>query len=303
MKHYLEAWGLKGLLWFASKLPAGLSSRLGGTVAALVGPCLPSSRIADINLHRAFPTMDRKTRRRLVRGCWWNIGSTLGELPHLPDLPEGAATGPGWRVLNDELLHQARKSGRPVIFFSGHLGNWELMPLIVARYDMAFSPFYRAPNNPLVDQLLCRLRRHIVGTPVSFFPKGKQGARDAVRHLARGGYLGVLGDQKMNDGIEVSFFGHPTMTAPAAAALALRFNALIITGHVWREGPARLVLEVGSCLDPKDHASTARSRHDMIRHLTQLLNDELEQWITKRPENWLWLHRRWAKSCYRNKKK
>lgn len=301
MKHHLEAWALRGFLWCASTLSAPLSSRLGGNIARLIGPFLPSSRIADLNLQRAFPNLGAKERQNIILGCWGNIGSTLAELPHLPSLPSDPETGPGWRVLNDHILHQARESGRPVIFFSGHLGNWELMPLIVAHYGLGFSPFYRAPNNPLVDQQLRQLRQTITGVPTSFFPKGRQGARDAVRHLAQGGHLGVLGDQKMNDGIEVSFFGHPTMTAPAAAALALRFGALIVTGHVWREGPARLVLEVTSCLDPQNMPDAPR--HEMIRSLTQTLNDELERWITERPENWLWLHRRWEKTYYQNKKR
>ncbi|MCX5615835.1 lauroyl acyltransferase [Bombella sp. TMW 2.2559] len=300
MKHHLEAWVLQGCLWCAGKLPASLSSRMGGAIARHIGVFLPSSRIADLNLQRAFPALSKQDRQRIIQGCWNNIGSTLAELPHLPALPSHPKNGPGWHVLNEDLLHQARQSGRPVIFFSGHLGNWELMPLIVARYGLGFSPFYRAPNNPLVDQLLCTIRRKIAGVPMSFFPKGRQGARDAVRHLARGGHLGVLGDQKMNDGIEVSFFGYPTMTAPAAAALALRFNALIVTGYVWREGPARLVLDVTTCIDPQE--MTSSSRHEMIHCLTQKLSDELEGWITKRPENWLWLHRRWEKPYYQHKK-
>ena len=302
MIHHLEAWGLKGLLWCSSCLPPHIASRLGGLLARFVGPYMPVSHIADVNLRRAFPTMSPRQRQRIIRDCWANIGSTLAELPHLATLPAHSEAGPGWHVLNDEILHAARASGRPVIFFSGHLGNWELMPLIVARYGLCFSPFYRAPNNPLVDRLLCQLRRTITGMPVSFFPKGRQGALEAVRHLTKGGHLGVLGDQKMNDGIEVSFFGHPTMTAPAAAALAIRFNALIVTGRVWREGPARLVLDVSSCLDPQTLPFASSPRQEKIQLLTQQLNDELERWITERPADWLWLHRRWDKSLYKRKK-
>lgn len=301
MRHHLEAWGLRSLFQLSRMLPASSASRLGGALARHLGPFLPSSRIADLNLQRAFPKLGAWERQNIIRGCWENLGCTLAELPHLPDLPSNPAVGPGWCVLNDHILHQARRSGRPIIFFSGHLGNWELMPLIVAHYGLGFSPFYRAPNNRHVDRLLRQIRQEIAGVPTSFFPKGRQGARDAVRHLSGGGHLGVLGDQKMNDGIEASLFGHPTMTAPAAAALALRFKALIVTGHVWREGPARLVLNVTSCLDPQDVSPAPRQ--EMIRQLTQTLNDELERWITERPENWLWLHRRWEKTFYQNKKK
>jgi phospholipid/cholesterol/gamma-HCH transport system substrate-binding protein len=38
----------------------------------------------------------------------------------------------------------------------------------------------------------------------------------------------MLVDQKMNDGIEAPFFGRPAMTAPAAAAFALRFQARVV---------------------------------------------------------------------------
>ncbi len=35
-------------------------------------------------------------------------------------------------------------------------------------------------------------------------------------------------DQKMNDGVEATLFGRPAMTAPAMAALALRFRCPVI---------------------------------------------------------------------------
>ena len=32
--------------------------------------------------------------------------------------------------------------------------------------------------------------------------------------------------------------------------------------------------------------------------MTQALNDKLEAWIRQKPEDWLWLHRRWPRSFY-----
>jgi KDO2-lipid IV(A) lauroyltransferase len=29
------------------------------------------------------------------------------------------------------------------------------------------------------------------------------------------------------------------------------------------------------------------------------MNDRLERWIRARPEEWLWLHRRWPREWYR----
>lgn len=299
--------GLNLTVALVERLPPALASSLGGALGRWLGPWLPSTKIARINLALAFPGLSKKRRDRIVRDCWDNIGRTLAEFPHISRLPPMGPSGPGWRIEGrDHLLEarlEAQRSGRPVIFFSGHLGNWELMPPLVDRYGLPFAPFYRAPNNPAADRILRRLRERNNGRQ-PLFPKGARGARGAVRHLAAGKHLGILGDQKMNDGIASRLFGLPAMTAPAAAVLALRFNAVIVTGHVWREGPARLVLEVDPLIEPSAFAlnalnRNAQSRQAAIAELTQYLNDRLQSWIERRPGNWLWLHRRWDKKLYK----
>jgi KDO2-lipid IV(A) lauroyltransferase len=70
---------------------------------------------------------------------------------------------------------------------------------------------YRALNNPLMDRIIARFR----GDSGEFIPKGAIAARRAIAALHRGTHLGLLADQKMNDGIPVPFFGRLTMTAPA----------------------------------------------------------------------------------------
>ena len=125
------------------------------------------------------------------------------------------------------------------------------------------------------------------------FPKGPSGARRVVAHMARGGCLGLLVDQKMNDGIEATLFGQPAMTAPAAAALALRFRCPVISARVERIGPARFRMV---CEAPLPLPDTGDRERD-IAALTQTVNDTLERWIRARPDSWLWLHRRWPKAA------
>ncbi|GBR49512.1 lysophospholipid acyltransferase family protein [Neokomagataea thailandica] len=286
---------LRGLLCALRHLPPITASQLGGAVARLFGPLIPVSRIADRNLQLAFPEYNAKKRRHIIRECWDNLGRTIAELPHIGQLPHKAPDGAAWSVEGEEHLITARESGRPVIFFSGHIGNWELMPPAVAHYGLPFASFYRAASNPLVDQLIRDLRQSTMTQEALMFPKGAKGARSALRHLSQGGHLGILGDQKMNDGIEAQLFGRPAMTASAAAVFALRHNALIVTGHVRRDGPARLVLVVDRPFSP---TITDNRQHD-VQALTQTLNDRLESWIRAKPGAWLLLHRRWDKALYR----
>ncbi len=298
--HLVGAWvrGETALLGAAVALlrrlgPVG-ASNLGGAVARTVGPLLPVSRVADANLRRAMPELDRPARVRIVRGAWDNLGRTVAEFPHLSSLREDTPDGPGWTLEGKEHLAALADREGPVIFVSGHLGNWEMLPVVTAAYGFPFASFYRAAADRQIDALILSLRREAMSAhadPASFaaFPKGAAGARAALHHLRSGRHLGMLVDQKMNDGIEARFFGLPAMTAPAVATFALRFRCPVIAGHVERVGPARFRLRCEPPLRLPDNGDAAADR----LALTQLLNDRMEAWIRDRPHSWLWLHRRW----------
>ena len=97
-----------------------------------------------------------------------------------------------------------------MIVFSGHIANWEIAMLAGAQYGISVAQIYRAGNNPLLDRMIARFR----GDGGEFIPKGAIAARRAIEALRRGTNLGLLADQKMNDGIPVPFFGRLAMTAP-----------------------------------------------------------------------------------------
>ena len=289
-----EATLVAALLWLLGCLSPAAASNLGGVVARLIGPWLPVSRVAYRNLRLAMPELDAAARRRIVRGAWDNLGRTVGELPHIASLRQDTPSGPGWEMVGEEHLKALAAKGGPAIFFSGHLANWEMMPPAVAAYGMTVSSMYRGAQNPLVDRILIGLRHKALEREAPMFAKGAAGARAALAHLNRGGYLGMLMDQKMNDGIPARFFGRDAMTAPALAALALRLRCPVIPGHVERVGPARFRLV---CEAPMVLPNSGDRKAD-IAAVTQIVNDWLETWIRARPEEWLWLHRRWGKELY-----
>jgi KDO2-lipid IV(A) lauroyltransferase len=84
------------------------------------------------------------------------------------------------------------------------------------------------------------------------------------------------------------------MTAPALAALALRFRCPVIPAHAERIGPARLRVIVEPPLELPEGGDRAAN----IAALTRKVNACLERWIGGRPDGWLWLHRRYAISEY-----
>ncbi len=273
----VEAAIIRAVLGLLRRLGPVAASNLGGGIARAIGPLLPVSRVAHDNLRRAMPHLDHAARRRIVRGVWDNLGRTVAEMPHLARLD--------WHLDDQGRIERLRAQGGPAIFFTGHIGNWELLPFAAAAQGVPLSIVYRAAKNPYVDALIAEIR----GGNTTHFPKGAKGARAAFGHLSRGGRLGLLMDQKLNDGIAVPFFGRPAMTAASAAAYALRFRCPLIPAVVRREGPARFRVMIEPPLDLPDTGD----RHADIAAVTLALNQTLERWIADWPEGWLWLHRRW----------
>ncbi len=290
VQYWVEALAVRALLAILRRLGPVAASNLGGFLARMVGPLLPVHRIGDANLRLAMPELDAARRRVVLRDVWDNLGRTAAELPHIGRL-ERTVVGPGWEVVGAEIAHALAAHGGGAIFVSGHIGNWELLPRAAGAFGIRLSSFYRAAANPAVDAMIMALRMSAVGQDVPNFAKGSKGARAALAHLGHGGTLGMLVDQKMNDGIAAPFFGHTAMTAPAAAAFALRYRCPLVPAHVERLGPARLRLVVEAPLVLPDSGDR---QADLLR-VTSEINGILERWIRARPGEWLWLHRRWPK--------
>ncbi len=291
IQHRAEAFIARAALRLLRALGPVASSNLFGTLLRAIGPLLPVSRVADGNLRAALPELDAAGRRRVVRGVWENLGRTIGELPHIGGLHE-TDTGPGWELVGAETVDWLAQKGGPAIFFSAHIGNWEVLPVAAAVRGVPFSLFYRPAENKQIDAMIHDLRRQAARADVQMFPKGAAGARQSLAYLSRGGRLAMLMDQKMNDGIEARFFGRPAMTAPALAALALRLRCPVIPAYVERLGPARFRVVCEPPLILPDSGDRAAD----VARLTQTVNDTMERWIRAKPESWLWLHRRWPKA-------
>jgi Kdo2-lipid IVA lauroyltransferase/acyltransferase len=284
LAHRLEAWSAALLAAGAGSLPIDCASSVGGALGRAIGPFLGVSRVARQNLRRAFPELDEAGIARIVGAMWDNLGRVVAEYPHLREI-RLFERGGRVETRGFEHIDRAIAAGRRMIIFSGHLANWEIGALAPAQYGFPAAQIYRAAGNPRIDRLLARLR----GAHGELIPKGRLAARQAIAALQSGRHLTLLADQKMNDGIAVPFFGRDAMTAPALAHLALRFDCDVLPARVERLGGARFRLTVY----PPLPLPRGRDRHAGAAILMMAVNRTLETWIRERPEQWLWVHRRW----------
>ena len=262
-------------------LPLDIASFMGGFMARAVGPLLPAHRIATRNISLAFPDMDVPTRRRTLARMWDNLGRVIAEEAHL-------ATDRLYSRLKLVGGQNLPQPGKQVLFFSGHIGNWELLSPIVYRNHIPTTLIYRKVNNPLIDALVLRLRETQAH---GLLPKGPAGAVKLVRSIKAGDSIAMLIDQKMNEGISIPFFGHEVMTAPAIAEFSLRYHIPIIPARVIRTHGCHFTATIYPALD---YTPTGDTPKDVKAIMTQI-NTMLESWVREHPDQWFWVHRRWQK--------
>jgi KDO2-lipid IV(A) lauroyltransferase len=142
----------------------------------------------------------------------------------------------------------------------------------------------RELDDPLQQESLLRFRARFGTTTIV---RGTPGAaRALLASLRSGGALGMLIDQDTDvDGVFVDFFGRPAWTPVGAAELALRFGAAVLPTFVERlaDGSHRGTIHPALEL-PTDPLAATRA-----------MTATIEAQVRRRPEQWVWLHRRWRR--------
>ena len=294
IRHALEALGFQSVLAASRALDIDRASAMGGRVLRALGPRFPMHRTADHNLRRIFPEFDPDDRRRVLDGMWDNLGRLVFELPHLhkldPNCAEAAPLPDGtgrFQIEGLETLETLRAQGQNAVFASAHLANWEVGAVVLTRAGLPMTYVYRQANNPWVDQRIQAFRPR----GAEFVQKLRAGRvlLDAVR---QGRSVGVVNDQKLAEGPLVEFLGVPAGTAPVAASLALRAELPVFPLRVQRVQGAGFKVTVEPAL-PVPDADLPRQERTLV--LLRALNDRFSAWIRARPEEWLWVHRRWPR--------
>lgn len=278
--------GLAAGLWrlFAS-LPVERASALGAELGRRLGPRLKKHRHVLANLAVALPERSAEERAAIARESWANAFRMLAELPHLADLVAGRS---GAIEVVDPHGVAAAVRGRPALFLTAHLGNWNLAPVAAIRAGIVPTVIFRAQTNPRIEALFARVR---AGLPWRSLEVG-EAARGMIRELDAGRAVGLLPDQRFEGGELVPFFGRPAPTPVAPARIAVRMGLPFVAARVVRLEGCRFEIRVEPPLEPDPTIRDARER---AFALTAALNRLFEGWIRERPEQWLCAKRRWPR--------
>ena len=258
--------------------------------ARWLGPKLKRHQVALDNLELAFPEKSLEEREKIAIESWAQMARGLIEYGYLDvifDLDEERQDSERIEIINAEQFLKLRDDGLPAILFTGHLANFELLPIAAAKFGLQIKSLFRAPNNKYVAARIAAARKDVSENLIA----SREGASfQLMSALERGEHVGVLVDQKFRRGINVPFFGHDAPSNPLLAKLARRYDCPVHGARTIRLPDGRFRLEITEELVlPRTEDGDID-----IKGTTELVNKVIEGWVREYPEQWLWIHRRWG---------
>ncbi|MFB9911363.1 lipid A biosynthesis lauroyl acyltransferase [Rhizobium paknamense] len=277
------------LLKFLKLFPADAAIDFSDRLVRFIGPKLQRHQLMLTNLRNAFPEKSEAEIQDIALKAWGHMGRQMAEYVFLDELfdfdpariGEGRVEVSGIPIFVDLL-----ENPRPFIVFTGHTGNFEMLPVAGSAFGLYVTVLFRPPNNPYIADMVFNFRRARMGRLV---PSHAGSSFQLARQLEAGQGVGVLVDQKFKKGQATTFFGRDVRTNPLLAKLSRQFECEVYPARCIRLPGNRYRLEIEPKVElPRD----AAGRID-VNATAQLLNDKVEAWVREYPEQWLWYHDRW----------
>ena len=278
--HHLRYVPLLSALTFSRWRGFDARGRALGRLIGGVTRWYPISRMRlERELRHVFPDMPRSERVEMCRSMGAKMGRTLFEVYHCAEFQtfqdNFTVSGPGLAA-----LEQAHAQGRGAIIVSGHFGQWEAIRAVLRARGMETGAVYRPQTNRHYQR---RLLAGIEAGGKPILATGPIGTKALVQHVRNGGFIAILLDVNVSDGVVLPFLGHEAPTSLTAARLALKYNLPMVPAYGTRIGESgRFTVDFEEAIPHSDAVT-----------MTRAFNDSLSARIMDKPDQWYWMLRRW----------
>ena len=264
-----------------------LSSDLGEIIGKYFGPLFRKKTIAKKNILIAFPNFNEKSINEMIDRMWKNIGRIFGEYIHINkfSIIDNSKKKIVFTNRNDaEIL---KKNNKPIVFFSGHFANFELMAKCLQELGFDIGAIYRPLNNIFLNPIMEFIRKKYI-CPIQI-EKGSNGTKKLIKHISNNNPLALMVDQRLSSSIRVPFFDQPATTTITPAQLAIKYDALLVPVFLKRLEKTNFEFFIEEPL-----ITNQTNDYDKdIFNITQIMNIKIEEFIKRDPAHWLWSHDRW----------
>lgn len=271
---------------FICALPKSLQYGIGALLGELFWLLLPPKRrkLAIGQILFCNITNDPKEARRIAKASTTRFGRMMIDVLRYPEIKDGKYKEM-FEWVDRKYLDDAQEDGKGAVLMAIHSGNWELLGGILASEGyplISVAMKQNGDSDRFINEYREMMHQHITY---------KTGVREMIRELTNGAMIGLIMDQDPGDqGQLAPLFGYETLTPVGPAVMARMRDVPIIPVTIrYDEFKDKHIVTVNK---PFYAEHTDDKRRDTAVTLTRL-NEWIEDYIRRYPEDWFWLHNRW----------
>ena len=265
------------------------ASNLGSVIGRIIGPLFRSKKITKQIIKVGLGNLDGKNEKEIINGMLSNIGRTFSEYIFLKDFKFNKTNFDHIKINGINYLNAIKTTNKPVVFFSCHLANFELMAMELDNFGINCAAIYIPLNNIFLNPLMEYLRmKYICPNQI---PKGRVGVREVIKKVKDGYSIALMVDQRVGQAPKIPFFGVSAHTTTIPAQLALKYDCKLVPIFLERKGDVNFEMTVH---EPYEVQKTENVDAD-TKNITLKINQIIEKMIIKNPTQWLWSHNRLKK--------
>ena len=287
IKYFFEFVSIISLFCIFKIIGLKNASNLGSALGKLIGPLFRSKNIIKQNIKTGLGEIDEKRESEIINDMWSNIGRTFAEYVFLKDFKFNKTNFDHMKINGVNYLDEIKSNNEPVIFYSGHFANFELMTMELEKFGIKCAAIYRPLNNLFLNPIMEYLRmKYICPNQI---PKGRIGMREIISKVRNGYSIALMVDQRVSEGPRTLFFNKPAHTTTIPAQLVLKYNYKLVPISLERKEGSNFEMTIH---EPYRIVKTGNDEND-IATITLKINKILEKMIIENPRQWIWSHNRW----------
>ena len=287
IKYFLEFVIIISLFFIFKIVGLRNASHIGSIIGKFFGPLFRSKKIIRQNIKIGLGNIDESKEKEIINGMWSNIGRTLAEYVFLKDFKFNKTNFNHMKINGTNFLDEIKKNNEPVIFYSCHFANFELMTMELEKSGIKCAAIYRPLNNFFLNPLMEYLRmKYICPNQI---PKGRIGMRQIISKIKEGYSIALMVDQRVGEGPRTLLFNKPAHTTTIPAQIALKYNCKLVPISLERREGANFEMTIH---EPYKIEKTGNHEED-TKNITLKINQIVEKMIINNPKQWIWSHNRW----------
>ena len=284
VKYFFQAIIIYLFFLFIKIIGLNLGRKFFSSLFCKIGPSIKSEQIINNNLEKFLGSYNEDIKKKIIFKMWSNYGKTFVEYLYLKKFRN---TNHHIEIKGGQILNEIIKKNKPVIFVSGHFGNFELMSMELTKKNINLATIYRPLNNFFLNPFMEYLRKKYICQ--NQIKKGLPGVKNSINFIKNNISIALMIDQRVSEGKRLPFFEHMALTSTLPAQMALKFNLDIVPIYIARNANDSFEMKICDPIKVEDNNDTESNK----LNISIKLNKILEEMISQDPGQWIWTHNRW----------